>query len=61
MSDKVAGIDVHQRVLTVVVMDSRTWESKPERRRFATLPAELGRLSTRLQERGHIRTVHVPE
>jgi hypothetical protein len=30
----------------------RTPDSKPERRRFATLPGELCRLSTWLQERG---------
>jgi hypothetical protein len=45
----------------VVVMAARTSESKPARRRFAILPAELGRLLTSLQERGHTRTVHVPE
>src|SRR6266576_1237679 len=33
-------------------MDARTPESKPERRRFATMPSELRRLSTWLQERG---------
>ena len=32
MADKSAGIDVHKKVLMVVVMDAR----KPERRRFAT-------------------------
>src|SRR5258708_40244426 len=52
MADKMAGIDVHKKVLMVVVMDARTPESKPERRRFATMPSELRRLSTCLQERG---------
>src|SRR5260370_14960514 len=52
MADKIAGIDVHKKVLMVVVMDARTPESKPERRRFATMPSELRRLSTWLQERG---------
>jgi hypothetical protein len=52
MADKMAGIDVHKKVLMVVVMDARTPESKPERRRFATMPSELRRLSTWLQERG---------
>src|SRR5260370_9036364 len=52
MADKIAGIDVHKKVLMVVVMDARTPESKPERRRFATMPGELRRLSTWLQERG---------
>jgi hypothetical protein len=32
-------------------MDARTPESKLERRRFATMPSELRRLSTWLQER----------
>jgi hypothetical protein len=31
--------------LTVVVMDVRTPEEKPQRRRFATVPGELRRLS----------------
>jgi transposase len=52
MADKIAGIDVHKKVLMEVVMDARTPESKPERRRFATLPGELRRLSTWLQEQG---------
>src|SRR5947207_7788513 len=52
MADKIAGIDVHKKVLMVVVMDARTPESKPERRRFATMPSELRRLSTWLQEQG---------
>ena len=36
MADKVAGIDVHKKVLMVVVINARTPEEKPERRRFAT-------------------------
>src|SRR5258705_10814484 len=52
MADKIAGIDVHKEVLMVVVMDARTPESKPERRRFATMPSELCRLSRWLEERG---------
>ena len=52
MADKVAGIDVHKKVLMVVVMDARTPESKPERRRFATMPGELRRVSTWLKELG---------
>ena len=52
MADKIAGIDVHKKVLMVVVIDARTPESKPERRRFATMPSELRRLSTWLQEQG---------
>jgi hypothetical protein len=52
MANKVAGIDVHKKVLMVVVMDARTPELKPERRRFATMPRELHRLSTWLEEQG---------
>jgi hypothetical protein len=36
----------------VVVVDARTPEAKPERRRFATMPSELRRLSNWLQEQG---------
>jgi hypothetical protein len=41
MSYKIAGIDVHKKVLmvVVVVMDASTPDEKPERRRFAN-PAE---------------------
>jgi hypothetical protein len=52
MANKVAGIDVHKKVLMVVVMDAHAPESKPERRRFATMPSELHRLSTWLKEQG---------
>jgi transposase len=52
MVNKIAGIDVHKKVLMVVVMDARAPESKPERRRFSTLPSELRRLSTWLREQG---------
>lgn len=52
MADKVAGIDVHKKVLMVVVLDAHPVESKPERRRFATLPSELRRLSLWLREQG---------
>jgi len=31
---KIAGIDVHKKVLMVVVVDASTPEEKPERRRF---------------------------
>ena len=55
MADKMAGIDVHKKVLMAVVIDARTPESKPGRRRFATMPGELRRLSTWLQERGLLR------
>jgi len=43
-----AGIDVHKKVLMVVVIDAST----PERQRFPTLPSELRRLLIWLRERG---------
>ena len=49
MSYKIAGIDVHKKVLMVVVMDASTPESKPERRRFATMPS-----TTTLSARGRV-------
>ena len=52
MSYKIAGIDVHKRVLMVVVMDASTPEEKPERRRFTTMPSDLQRLSMWLREQG---------
>jgi transposase len=52
MSYKIAGIDVHKRVLMVVVIDASTPEEKPERRRFTTMPSDLRRLSIWLREQG---------
>ena len=49
---KIAGIDVHKKVLMVVVMDSSAPEEKPARRRFITLPSELQRFRIWLQEQG---------
>jgi transposase len=49
---KIAGIDVHKKVLMVVVIDATTPEEKPERRRFATLPSDLHRLLIWLREQG---------
>ena len=49
---KIAGIDVHKRVLMVVVMDASAPEEKPARRRFVTLPSELQRFRIWLQEQG---------
>ncbi len=46
---KIAGIDVHKRVLMVVVIDATRLEEKPERRRFTTLPGDLGRLCSWLR------------
>ena len=34
---KMAGIDVHKKVLMVVVVDASTPEEKPARRRFVTM------------------------
>jgi hypothetical protein len=41
VSYKVAGIDVHKKVLTVVVCEVAEPESLPERRRFGTTTSEL--------------------
>jgi transposase len=49
---KIAGIDVHKKVLMVVVMDTSAPEEKPARRRFVTLPSELQRFRIWLQEQG---------
>ena len=49
---KVAGIDVHKKVLMAVVVDSSAPEEKPARRRFVTLPSELHRLLMWLREQG---------
>src|ERR1700756_4619458 len=48
---KVAGIDVHKKVLMVVVVDASTPEEKPERRRFATMHSDLRRLLCWLREK----------
>jgi hypothetical protein len=52
MPYKIAGIDVHKKVLMVVVIDATTPEEKPARRRYTTMPSELGRLSIWLREQG---------
>ena len=57
MPCKIAGIDVHKKVLMVVVIDATTPEKKPERRRFAAMPSELRRLSIWLREQGVEETV----
>ena len=49
---KVAGIDVHKKVLMVVVVDASAPEEKPARRRFVTMPSELHRLLLWLREQG---------
>jgi transposase len=52
MSYQIAGIDVHKKVLMVVVIDVSAPELKPERRRFGTMASELRRLSGWLREQG---------
>ena len=52
MAGKVAGIDVHKKVLMVVVIDADAPAAKQERLRFTTMPSELCRLSTWLKEHG---------
>jgi len=49
---KIAGIDVHKKVLRVVVVDASVPEEKPARRRLVTLPSELQRFRMWLQEQG---------
>ena len=49
---KIAGIDVHQKVWMVVVIDATTPEEKPERRRCISLASDLRRLSSWLREQG---------
>src|SRR6516165_1049771 len=49
---KIAGIDVHKKVLMVVVIDGSRPEEKPTRRRFVTMPSELQRFRIWLQEQG---------
>lgn len=47
----VAGIDVHKKVLMVVVMDAEAIDEKPDRGRFGTTDSELKRLRVWLEER----------
>ena len=51
MSYKIAGIDVHKKVLMVVVMDASTPDCQPERRRFATMASDLRRLLSWLRDK----------
>jgi transposase len=54
MAYKIAGIDIHKKVLMVVVVEveANTVEWKTERRRFGTTTPELGKLAAWLQEQG---------
>ena len=48
---KIAGIDVHKKMLAVVVANARDTELKFECRRFGTTLSELSHLSAWLKER----------
>ena len=48
----IAGIDVHKKMLAVVVANARDMELQFECRRFGTTVSELRHLSAWLQERG---------
>jgi len=52
MAYKVAGIDVHKKVLMAVVLDADDPESEPQRRRFGTTTSELQNLSSWLRQEG---------
>lgn len=52
MVGKVAGIDVHKKVLMVVIWEASDPEAIAARRRFGTTTSELRRLSAWLQEQG---------
>ena len=52
MAYKVAGIDVHKKVLMVVILDAQDPASEPQRRRFGTTTSELQNLSSWLRQQG---------
>jgi len=52
MEYKVAGIDIHKKVLMVVGGEVSALEQEPERRRFGTTTSELQRLSLWLRQQG---------
>ncbi len=52
MAYKVAGIDVHKKVLMVVILDVDDPGSEPQRRRFGTTTSELQNLSSWLRQQG---------
>ena len=53
---KIAGIDVHKKVLMVVIVNGSAPEEKPTRRRFATMPSQLHQLLIWLQGQGGRRS-----
>ena len=52
MAYKVAGIDVHKKVLMVVILDVDDPASEPQRRRFGTTTSELQNLSGWMRQQG---------
>jgi len=52
MAYKIAGIDVHKKVLMVVILDAEAMEAPVARRRFGTLASDLQMLAGWLQEQG---------
>ncbi len=52
MANKVAGIDVHKKVLMVVVCDTDAAEWEFQRKRFGTTTYDLQELSAWLRARG---------
>jgi len=52
MAYKVAGIDVHKKVLMVVILEVDDPASEPQRRRFGATTSELRNLSSWLRQQG---------
>jgi len=52
MAYKVAGIDVHKKVLMVVILEADDPAGEPQRRRFGTTTSELQNLSSWLRQQG---------
>lgn len=50
MAYRVAGIDIHKKVIMVVVQDVEAMDSSPARRRFSTCPSDLQKMALWLQE-----------
>ena len=49
---KIAGIDVHKKMLAVAVGEVREGELSFEKRKFGATDSELGHLAAWLEERG---------
>jgi len=52
MAYKAAGIDVHKKVLMVVILDVDDPQAEPQRRRFGTISSERQHLSSWLRQQG---------